>query len=163
MGFWGGTPPSNGVDPDVHMPWQVEINALTYSGSNRSWSTYNGISNYQLVDPMLYGVMLYNPPNGAQGDWLEFDVTLSAGTWSLVMCHYCEHNQAIRSVYIDGTLVGTIDGYANPGEHDRVDTIVGIVVESTGRHALRIVAATRNGACDGWLLGLQHLTFRRTE
>lgn len=149
-------------DPDVHMPWQVEVDCVQPKAVGGSWDFWFGTDAGSGTDPLAYNSIYYNKNSAAQNDWIEFDVTLAAGTWTIALFHYCEHNQAIRSIYIDGTLVGSIDGYANPGDHDRRDSITGVTVSTTGRHTLKVVAATRNDNCDGWLIGIQHITLRRT-
>jgi hypothetical protein len=53
-----------------------------------------------------------NISDGTQNDSITFDFVAGAGTYSLELYHLPYTNRGIYTIKVDGTTVGTIDGYA---------------------------------------------------
>lgn len=88
---------------------------------------------------------------GAQGSWVEWDVLLAAGTYTLTFYQRLAVDNGIYTVSVDGVDVGAIDGYnAGGGSTPAPVQLQGIAV-ATGQHRVRFTMATKNASASGYL------------
>lgn len=138
-------------------PWLVEVNPLlgVHVGSNGTW----GIVRHTDAGTGPYDQAGYaNTP--ANTDYLEWDVVVSPGTWTIVLHARRSTNTAIATVSVDGTSVGTIDTYAAAPDHLR-GTIAGLVL-TPGKHRIKVATPTKNGSSSDYALTLRGLALVRT-
>ena len=91
-----------------------------------------------------------NISDGAQNDSITFDFTANAGTHTLEFFHLPFQNRGIYTLQIDGTTIGTVDGYAQSLNPTRI-VLTGITITTTGQHTLTILMATKNASATGYL------------
>lgn len=108
------------------------------------------------------GAIYENDTADAQNDELTWQVALDAGTWDLTSIFEKGPNEAIQTWKLNGTSIGTIDGYDAGGSENNVTAITGFTVDTPGIYTLQCIAETRNGSSAGWQLGLQHIVLQRT-
>lgn len=134
---------------NLNAVWPWEINLLGLSGtSNTNFSTNSFASD----NP-------YIASTSAQNAYVEWQVALSAGTWSVFLNHYKGSDRGIYTVAIAGSTAGTIDGY-NASSTSAVGSITGISVAATGVQAIRFTMATKNASSSsyfGAIFGVQLL------
>lgn len=87
--------------------------------------------------------------SGAQHAEISWNANLSTGTWTLQLAHWKEPNRGIYSIYLDGVLAGTIDGYAAVAASG-LDALTGISVPASGKHTVRLVMGTKNAASSSY-------------
>lgn len=80
------------------------------------------------------------------GDYLEFKVEMAAGTYTYRVLSPKNTDGGQYSVAIDGTTVGTIDLYNGSLVWNQLTDITGIVVASSGLHAVRFTITGKNGS-----------------
>lgn len=98
---------------------------------------------------------------GAQNDELVFPVALSAGTWRIRMQHTRDNNRGIYDFQLDGSSVGTIDGY-NAARAVVTHDVSGIAVATTGKKNLKVKMGTKNGASFGYFGVISAISLVRT-
>lgn len=136
--------------------WQTPSGSTVYSRQINVWA--NGLASTQVAkvgtwtatylratDTGGQFVGWLNISDGAQNDSISFDFAAAAGTYSIEMIHFVASNRGIYTIKIDGTTVGTIDGYAASGATQR-DVLTGINVATSGQHTLTLLMATQNVA-----------------
>ena len=96
--------------------------------------------------------------------YLEWSVVLAAGTYSLKSWHAEDASYGIATIAIDGgTALGTtIDCYAAAPAVNETEVIAGINIPTTGRHAIRLTAETKNGSSSAYTLAFHALSLVRT-
>ena len=99
--------------------------------------------------------------SGAQNEYVEWDISVVPGTYELTLLHTKANNRGIYTVAIDGTTVGTIDGYAVSvaGVFDRISSID---VVTAGLVPIRFTMATRNGSSSNFYGSISGFTLTRT-
>ncbi|HSX06697.1 MAG TPA: hypothetical protein VLG92_03190 [Candidatus Saccharimonadia bacterium] len=102
-----------------------------------------------------------NVSDGAQNDAITFDFACNAGTHRLEFFHLPFSNRGIYTIKIDGTTVGTVDGYAS-SLNPTYGTINGISIASAGQHTLTVVMATKNASSGGYLAMMDHIFLTQT-
>lgn len=147
--IWVGTSVPAGMGHITIQPWNYQsITQGTYIiqslGSNQ-YATFGWINS-----------------SDTQNDEVIYNVFLAAGTYSLRTMMFKYTGQGIVSVYLDATIVGTIDGYSASVGYNVFDTITGITVAADGLYSLKLKMATKNGSSSGYLLGLSGLALWRT-
>jgi|GEM_PF-1769189 len=91
-----------------------------------------------------------NVSDGTQNDSITFDFACNAGTHTLEFFHLPFQSRGIYTLQIDGTTVGTIDGYTT-GLVPTRSVLTGIVVSTSGQHTLTVLMATKNPSSSGYL------------
>lgn len=99
--------------------------------------------------------------DGTQNNAISYDFACAAGTYTLELRHLAFANRGIYTVAIDGTTVGTIDGYAASLTAAR-STLAGIVIGATGQHTLTFTVATKNASSSGYNGLLERAMLTRT-
>ena len=94
-------------------------------------------------------------PNGTSASYLEWDLPLQAGTWTIDVIYVKSHDAAILSLSLDGDDVGPeVDAYqpaADGFAFNEVATFSSVTVATTGIHSLRIRTASKNPASSDYL------------
>jgi hypothetical protein len=139
---------SGGVDN-----WLIQIDAFMGSHGNTNWNTAN-VDNSE-----IYVIDLES--SGAQNDEIYWDLGISGGTWDLTMLHYKGPNRGIYTVSIDGSSIGTIDGYAAGTTRNQFDTITGASI-TAGKRRLKLKMATKNGSSSSYFGTMTAIQMRRT-
>lgn len=150
LGFPAPTPPPT--------PWLVQIDPRNgvWASSIGTWSFF-----YE-------GTALAFVYSGAQNDELNWDVLVSAGTWSLDMLFRGENTRGIATFSLDDgagsfTTVGTIDTYRASSLNGQGGTIVGISVTGPAvNRRLKMKGATKNASSSGYVLQPVLIQLRRT-
>ena len=98
----------------------------------------------------------------AQNDYVEWDTApLLGGTWSLRFAHISGSNRGIYTVSIDGTSIGTVDGYNSTNVYNIFSTIAGITL-TDGRHKVRFTMATKNASSSAYKASFSTWSLLRT-
>ncbi len=94
-------------------------------------------------------------PNGSDASYLEWDIPLQAGTWTIDVVYVKSHDAGILSLSLGGSaLAPEIDAFrpaADGIDYNQVATFTGVTVATTGIHSLRIRTASKNPLSDGHL------------
>lgn len=97
------------------------------------------------------------------GDYIEWNVALAAGTYTFTVIHVKTTNCAIAAFTLDGTSMGaTLDLYAASPTFNNVASRTGITVASPGNHVLRMTATGKNASSTDYAMSTQWFTFTRT-
>lgn len=137
----------------TYSPWHHFISAVGPEATNTSFSVPS------IVTSRWFN--LTRQSTGALNAEIGWDVNLSAGTWSLTLLHYKQSNRGIYHVKIDGTEVGTIDGYATLARTGR-DTITGITVATGGKHRVLLRMETKNASSSALIADFSAVELQRT-
>lgn len=140
--------------PDVgHAPLTVDVPALRPTGSQ------GGITQQVWLDS-FWGVKIYHG-NGVN-NYLEYTASLGVGEWSLSVWTARDNNKGIVTAYIDGTQVGTYDGYSVTKLENQVRVIPGILIASDGNHLCRLTVTSKNANSSAYWQEVNHIRFTRT-
>jgi hypothetical protein len=91
-----------------------------------------------------------NASDTAQNDSITFDFICNAGTHTLEFFHLPFMNRGIYTLQIDGTTIGTVDGFSNSLVPTRA-VLTGIVVSTSGQHTFTILMATKNASSSAYM------------
>lgn len=137
------------------LPWLIDINVFMTSVSHINWNTIAKNTQY------LTNGIKYNSPS-ALNDEINFDVILSAGTWTIEVMHDKGVDRGMVEVALDGVAVGTIDGYDAGGLYDVRSNISAVTIAATGKKRLRLKVTGKNASATNHIFALQHIQLRRT-
>lgn len=96
---------------------------------------------------LFQGWVSQNDP-GSLNDSASYDFACGAGTYKFELLHLVSTNRAIYTVKIDGSTVGTVDGYAGGFGYVR-STLTGLAL-SAGQHVLTFTALSKNASSSGY-------------
>lgn len=102
-----------------------------------------------------------NVSGGAQNDAITFDFLAASGTYTIELFHLPFTNRGIYTIRIDGTSVGTIDGYSASLAAAR-GTLTGISVGTDGQHTLTLLMATKNASASSFVGIVERLALTQT-
>ncbi len=102
-----------------------------------------------------------NFSGGSQNDSITFDFVALAGTFSIELYHLPFTNRGIYTIQIDGSSVGTIDGYAASLAAAR-GTLTGVSIASSGQHTLKVLMATKNASSSGFFGLIERIVVTQT-
>jgi hypothetical protein len=159
VSFWVHEMPDSAITGSSDAPWLISITPeMLRSAEVGTWALYDwsgeGI-NYGNGNQGLD----HSPGN--QDDSLAWPVVLSAGTWTVHLRYRKSSNVGIFTVKLDGSSVGTVDGYAASPALGST-SITDIAVATSGKKTLEIVIATKNASSSGYFAGLTGITLLRT-
>lgn len=144
---------SGGLSEDL-LPWIVPVDVFMTPTSNTNWNTIS------LSPNAPYGGL--QASTGAQNAEINWDISLSAGTWTFALIHTTYINRGIYSVQLDGVEKGTIDGYSGSAVFGVRSTIAGIAVSTSGKVTLKLKMATKNASSSSYFGAIHHILFQRT-
>ncbi len=90
-----------------------------------------------------------NASDGTQNDSISFDFVCNAGTHTLEFFHLPFQNRGIYTLQIDGSTIGTIDGYSASLIPTRA-VLTGITVSTTGQHTFTVTMASKNASSSAY-------------
>jgi hypothetical protein len=126
----------------------VDLNPILRPSRSNLWDRI------QINGSSLFGGYRSSFPNGTSESFLEWDIPLQAGTWTIDVVHVKSHDAGILSVSLDEDALGDADGFA-PAEdgiqYNEIATFADVVVATTGIHTFRIATPTKNAASAGYL------------
>ena len=149
---------SSSFDADAYMPRMIEFswdqfgtNAIARTG----WATLHTGS-----DPNVMLTIGAAPSVGngqqigpvAQNDSIEWDIPMSAGTWSLGIMVATYIDCGIITVTLNGVSAGTIDTYTGGAVYNSQLTLAGIAVATSGLKRVKFQNATKNASSSGFLV-----------
>ena len=86
--------------------------------------------------------------SGAQNDAATWHFDAPAGTYDLTYLYWKSPHEAIHTINIDGSSIGTtVDAYVASGLA-ALTRVTGITITGTGDHTFQVVAATKNASSD---------------
>jgi hypothetical protein len=138
-------------------PWLVDI--LSWSNPSATSGTWI-FADFLSEAPVYPMAMSLSSTSAAQNDYYEWPVVLSAGVWSLLLHHRKSTNVGIYTIAIDGSTIGTVDGYAAAVAAGR-DEITGITA-TNGMHLLRFTLATKHASSSAYAGNIFGVSLRRT-
>lgn len=132
----------------------IPTNQWDRASAGISWSADAGQS---------IGWGFLNASTGVVNDYIEWDVWMPAGTWTLLYYYLTGAGYGIATVSLDGTTLGaTIDGYTSSSVRNNVATRTGIVVGTAGVKVLKVLMASKNASSSAYRAGTSMFDFRRT-
>lgn len=124
-----------------------------------AWSSTTGFS--RSVQAIMGGGRAIS--SSSINDYVEYPVALVAGTWDFNLTHSKGTNRGIYTVAVDGSTIGTIDGYRSLGGlANQLDTISGWSIAEDGVYPVRLTMASKNGGSSAYYGIMQWLSFVRT-
>jgi hypothetical protein len=133
----------------------VDVDVLMTAIAHTNW---NGIA-----ISSVWALNATKQSSGAQNDEINFDVSLSPGTWVYEQMHSKGINIGIYTITVGDIVAGTIDGYASPSSPNELNSLTGIIVPSAGVYRLKVKMATKNASSSDYFGVLQHIQLRRTD
>lgn len=131
------------------LPW--------YPASNVNWSTLTfdtGVATARLM-----------VNTNELGNECTFPVALTPGTWDVSVWGWVSNSSGIASVYLDNSILGTLDFYAASGGTDGQRTFTGATVAGLTlptTQSLRFVVTGKNASSSSYNCGLRFIQLNRT-
>jgi hypothetical protein len=120
------------------------VNPVTRPSASQLWGDIR-------VTPQSWNnVFRASFPNGDASSWIQWKLPIGAGTWDISVTYASSPDAAIMTASLDGTDVGTIDGYADPSVFNVQGEINNVTVASSGMHTLRIRTDSKNASSSGY-------------
>jgi hypothetical protein len=135
-------------------PWTVDVMPMTTPLSQVNFSVRDG--NSTSVVPFFLR------SSGAIDAYVEWDVVLGAGTWTVELMHTRQNDAGIYTVSLDGVSVGTIDGYNVSSQFSFLSSITSVAVAATAKITARLTMATKHASSSSYFGRVHWLQFRRT-
>jgi hypothetical protein len=135
----------------------VIMPCTTPADSNGSWANY-----YGAVVPLYY--------SGANGDWVEYLVSLAAGTWAVQVYGNVFNGAGIGTFSLDGTDIdqapylaasASFDQYNAAAQNLIQDVCSDLTIPADGSYTLRITCSGKNASSSGYQLSLYWFTLAR--
>lgn len=103
----------------------------------------------------------------AQNDAADFDVVLSAGTWTIDVIIAKVAAGGTAKVQLDDgngtfTTIATIDSYAASTAYNVSTATAAVAVATSGRKTLRLLIDTKNASSSGYQLNIEQIELVRT-
>ena len=133
----------------------VDLDVFMTASAHTNWNS--------LVTSASFVYNAAKQSSGAQNDEINFEVTLSAGTWTYEQMHSTGNNRGVYTVTLGDISAGTIDGYdAAANVYNVFGTLTGIQIPKTGVYRLKLKMASKNAASSNYFGVLNHIQLRRT-
>lgn len=136
------------------LPWQIDINVFSTAATQTNFNT--------ITQSSLHLMGGYRGTTAHQNAEVGWDVILAAGTWTITIGHAENTSYGIYTVSLDGSSVGTVDGYNASATSNVVDTITGVTVATTGKKRLLLKMATKNASSTNYDAVLYFVSLTRT-
>jgi hypothetical protein len=144
------TPTGGGGGTD---PWFIMIDPFA-AHSHTNFDSLVGS-----LGDRVYGAEMES--TGAQNAERNWDFGCPGGTWTIQLLHFKGSNRGIYTVEIDGSSVGTIDGYTAGSTANVRDQITGVSIAS-GKRTISLKMLTKNTLSSNWFGTFSGLTLLRT-
>jgi lysophospholipase L1-like esterase len=143
--------PVAAVDPALIaqpvMPWNVVLDPTQpYKAAVGTWT---------VAASSALGAYIQNATGAAQNDYLEFDVMLAPGTWTLKLSGQGGTSRGIIDALLDDGLgtfssIGTFDFYAASTTNYRASTSAEFTVTAPIRRTVRLIVSDKNASSSAY-------------
>ena len=99
---------------------------------------------------------------GVSGKHIEWDVALTAGTWTLTTIYLKQAHGGIATPSLDGVDLATFDSYSASLVWNSVAQVTNISVATDGIKELKYRTDTKNASSSDYDLGIIWITLTRT-
>jgi hypothetical protein len=144
------TPTGGGGGTD---PWQIIIDPFA-AHSHTNFDSLIGS-----LGDRVYGAEMES--TGAVNAERNWDFGSPGGTWTIQLLHFKGSNRGIYTVQIDGSSVGTIDGYTAGSTANVRDLITGVSI-AAGKRTISLKMLTKNASSSNYFGTFSGLTLLRT-
>lgn len=124
----------------VVYPSFVDINPLPGASRSNLWDAI------QINSSSVNNGYRSSALAGNATSWLEWDVPLGAGDWSLRVIYTSSHDAGIMTFSVDGVDIGSVDTYEPSIVNNRQATLSGIHIHGSGSHVLKVRLDQKNPA-----------------
>lgn len=149
-------------------PWRVTIFPVIEkpNASAGTWAAayWNGENlNSPILKSNVSTVYVAGMQNSssAQNDYVQYELPLSAGTWSIYVWVRKSTNTGIITVSIGGSSLGTLDTYAASVAYTEM-SITGFSIATGGILSLRLEVTSKNASSSSYNVGLFSIHLVRT-
>lgn len=159
----------------------VDDDSIEYDGSNRISIKNGGTGSCIIVTPdwplkatiqgtwtvgfdgtVLWYNRVFGPSSTANdGDEVNFDIFLDAGTYSVVIVGQANTNRGIAKILLDATEIMSADMYAGAGANNKLFQTDSISIDR-GQYTLKFKADGKNGASSAYGVSFMQIIFIRT-
>jgi hypothetical protein len=136
-------------------PWMRQVVPYFTAASATNW---NSLSASDVNS--LFGFTFDS--SGAQNDEINWDVVLSAGTWTIELLIKKGTDRGIYSIQLDGVEVGTVDGYSGATVRNQRGLVAGVTVATSGKKRLKLKMATKNASSTSYVGSIGLVSLVRT-
>jgi hypothetical protein len=133
----------------------VDVDVLMTAVSHINWNQLN-VDNLAIYNG-------YKLSTVAQNNEINYDISLSAGTWDIELLHVTGANQGIYTITLDDIACGTIDGYSAGTAYNVRTSLTGVIVPDPRVYRLKLKMATKNASSANYQGLIQHIQLRRTD
>lgn len=154
------------VDPYTIAPAATNTFIMPYRADVMAWSSVDGSGGMTWTRSQSSGNLSggiagqANLADADDGDYMEWFVTVEAGTYTLTFLYYRDGARCSSTWSIDGVDIGTVDLYGT-GAFNVVGSIASITI-GAGNHTVRARANGKNASSTDYALGVQSITLTRT-
>lgn len=144
-----------GTGNTVGASYQTKIDIVPFFASAASGSWVFGADSASLMAGWVQA-------GATQNEYIEYPVYLISGTYSFYLLHCKDTNRGIYTFALDGSSIGTIDGYNGSTSRNQTGSITGVSVASSGLKTLRVTMATKNASSSAYQATIQLITIIKT-
>lgn len=112
-----------------------------------------------------YGCAILTTDTSALNNECSFPVALQRGTWNIDVIGRTTNSSGVVSVYLDDTLIGTLDFYSLGSDENVTLSITGFTVPALNIAAgqtLKFKVTSKNASSSSYDCGLRFIQLRRT-
>lgn len=134
-------------------PWHIDITPWQH------WSAASGAIDRFQSSADLGGGSARNTATSALGDWIAWDVPLTAGTWTITCIHMQTGTSPTLQFDLGGTIVGSFNangGFTTGVVHQL--TGIGVATDGVQRMTMKVIAPAPSGN----LYIVHHISLDRT-
>lgn len=110
-----------------------------------------------------WGQLFWYNSSGLINDAISYSVYLAQGNYTLSVLHGKAAFNAIMKFKLDGTTLGTIDGYDAANTVDVLDNTITFSNATPGIKTLQVIGDAKNVASGAYQVWLQSISFIRTS
>lgn len=130
------------------------------------WMSWKASSNYSSFartnDTVALGMCRFGCGSFAANKHIEWDVPITAGTWTLTVIHYTTGSGGICTPSIGGSDLATFDTYTAGNVRNVVYQASGIVIADSAIYELKLRTDSKNASSSAYDLSLHLINLTRT-
>lgn len=159
--------PLSSPDQGAHLYGSTGPDVVDPIGATKALTPFVGYTvnagtwGFGLNSGKLFAGSLVNTSQ-ASGDSMSMSIELTAGTWTLSAILHQSAAAGIATFELNGTQIGTWDGYASAAVFNVVHAITGIAVATTGAQTLTMLSNTKNASSTAYAMSVSQFVFQRT-
>ena len=128
-----------------------------------SWSGSGGTTPTRTASTSHVGLGFIQNGAAADADHYEWNVEMASGTWSVKLLFEKDTDCGVFDVSVDGVAVSSgNDAYNGSATYNNVLTVTGVAVASSGNHAVRVAANTKNASSSDFVIPVSTVSGVRT-